>query len=87
MAVPAALTEDQIYHRCPPEKLDFDTTDALEDLELPFGQDRVLRALEFGASMAASGFNLFVLGPSGAGKHELVKRFLCLLYTSDAADE
>ncbi|TVT34889.1 Lon protease family protein [Marinobacter vinifirmus] len=76
MAVPAALTEDQIYHRCPPEKLDFDTTDALEDLELPFGQDRVLRALEFGASMAASGFNLFVLGPSGAGKHELVKRFL-----------
>src|SRR5690554_6715869 len=76
MAVPAALTEDQIYHRCPPEKLDFDTTESLEDLELPFGQDRVLRALEFGASMAASGFNLFVLGPSGAGKHELVKRFL-----------
>ncbi len=62
MAVPAALTEDQIYHRCPPEKLDFDTTDALEDLELPFGQDRVLRALEFGARMAASGFNPFVLG-------------------------
>ncbi|WP_100638364.1 Lon protease family protein [Marinobacter salexigens] len=76
MAVPAALTESQIYHRCPPEKLDFETTETLEDLDLPFGQDRVLRALEFGASMAASGFNLFVLGPTGAGKHELVKRFL-----------
>ncbi|WP_417546417.1 Lon protease family protein [Marinobacter sp.] len=76
MAVPAALTEDQIYHRCPPEKLDFETTEKLDDLELPFGQDRMLRALEFGASMAASGFNLFVLGPTGAGKHELVKRFL-----------
>lgn len=76
MTVPAALTEEQIYHRCPLEKLDFVTTDTLADLELPFGQERVLRALEFGASMAASGFNLFVLGPTGAGKHELVKRFL-----------
>ncbi|SHK26316.1 lon-related putative ATP-dependent protease [Marinobacter antarcticus] len=76
MAVPEALTEDQIYHRCPSEKLDFETTETLEDLELPFGQDRMLRALEFGASMTASGFNLFVLGPTGAGKHELVKRFL-----------
>ncbi|OEY65987.1 Lon protease family protein [Marinobacter sp. X15-166B] len=76
MAVPEALTASQIYHRCPPEKLDFATTDQLQDLELPFGQERVLRALEFGAGMAASGFNLFVLGPAGAGKHELVKRFL-----------
>ncbi|HHX35223.1 MAG TPA: AAA family ATPase [Gammaproteobacteria bacterium] len=76
MTVPAALTEEQIYHRCPLENLDFTTTETLADLEQPFGQDRVLRALEFGASIAASGFNLFVLGPTGAGKHELVKRFL-----------
>lgn len=76
MAVPAALTEDQVYHHCPVEKLDFETTESLEDLELPCGQERVLRALEFGASMQAQGFNLFVLGPSGAGKHELVQRFL-----------
>ncbi|MDY6797274.1 MAG: hypothetical protein SVX28_00770 [Pseudomonadota bacterium] len=38
MAVPAALTEDRIYHHCPPEKLDFETTETLEELELPFGQ-------------------------------------------------
>lgn len=76
MAVPAALTEDQIYHRCPLDKLNFDTTATLAELELPFGQDRLLRAMEFGASMEASGFNLFVLGPSGAGKHELVRQFL-----------
>ncbi len=76
MAVPAALTEHQIYHRCPPERLDFETTETLEDLELPFGQDRMLRALEFGASIAAKGFNLFVLGATGAGKHELVNQFL-----------
>ncbi len=76
MTVPAPLNIDQVYHRCPPEKLDFETTETLEDLELPCGQERLLRALEFGASMEGRGFNLFVLGPSGAGKHELVERFL-----------
>lgn len=76
MAIPAALTEDQIYHRCPLDKLNFETTATLEELELPFGQERLLRAMEFGASMEANGFNLFVLGPSGAGKHELVRQFL-----------
>ncbi|MCK7544610.1 AAA family ATPase [Marinobacter bryozoorum] len=76
MTSPTALTEDQIYHRCPPDKLSFETTETLEDLDQPLGQERVLRALEFGAGMAARGFNLFVLGPSGAGKNELVERFL-----------
>ncbi|AOY88023.1 ATP-dependent protease [Marinobacter salinus] len=75
MALPSPLTPEQVYHRCPLDQLDFDTTESLEDLELPCGQERVLRALEFGASMQADGFNLFVLGPSGAGKHELVERF------------
>ena len=76
MILPTPLTPEQVYHRCPLDQLDFDTTDSLEDLDLPWGQDRVLRALEFGASMQAKGFNLFVLGPSGAGKHALVERFL-----------
>ncbi|SFR47624.1 lon-related putative ATP-dependent protease [Marinobacter daqiaonensis] len=76
MSLPTPLTAEQVYHQCPLDQLDFDTTDALKDLDLPFGQERVLRALEFGASMRADGFNLFVLGPAGAGKHELVERFL-----------
>ena len=76
MSGPKPLTADQVYNRCPPEKFDFDTTDGLEELELPCGQDRVLRALEFGAAIRSDGFNLFVLGPSGVGKHELSQRFL-----------
>jgi len=94
------LTEDQIYHRCPPEQLDFDTTRALEELDLPYGQDRVLRALEFGTAIQSHGFNLFVLGPSAAGKHEVVRQFLhrraegeptppdwCLLFNFESPDK
>lgn len=76
MTRPASLTAEQVYQRCPPEHLDFETTETLEALELPCGQERVLRALEFGASMRGNGFNLFVLGPAGSGRHDLVRRFL-----------
>ncbi len=76
MTRPAPLTAEQVYQRCPPEHLDFETTETLEALELPCGQERLLRALEFGASMRGNGFNLFVLGPAGSGRHDLVRRFL-----------
>ncbi len=75
-ANPLPLTVDQVYHRCPSDQFDFDTTATLEPLDLPCGQERVVRALEFGARMKNQGFNLFVLGPSGASKHELVAQFL-----------
>nr|WP_311946043.1 ATP-binding protein [Halomonas piscis] len=39
-----------------------------------FGQN--LEALRFGTGIQGQGYNLFVLGPSGAGKHEIVQRFL-----------
>ena len=99
MTLPEPLTSEQVYCRCPLEALDFETTESLEDLELPCGQERVLRALEFGAGIGADGFNLFVLGPSGAGKHRLVERVLsrhasqqpappdwCYVYNFQAAD-
>jgi lon-related putative ATP-dependent protease len=40
------------------------------------GQERALSALRFGAGMTNSGYNLYVLGPAGAGKHTTVTRFL-----------
>ena len=83
MAPREPLTADQIYRRCPTEQLVFETTDSLEELELACGQERVFRALDFGTGIRSDGFNLFVLGPAGAGKLELVQRYL----EKRAADE
>lgn len=83
MTGPHPLGEDQVFRHCPPEQLDFETTDSLTEMDLPWGQERALRALEFGTGIRNHGFNLFVLGPGGAGKHELVQRFL----SRRAADE
>ncbi|HKJ71379.1 MAG TPA: ATP-binding protein [Gammaproteobacteria bacterium] len=76
MPAPTPLAADALYRRCDPDGLPFETTDEITDLDQIIGQDRALDALHFGAGMSSSGFNLFVLGPNGIGKHTVVRRFL-----------
>ena len=71
-----ALTFEQVYRECPIEALEFETTEHLEALGLPHGQSRAIRALEFGAGINNSGFNLFVLGPRGIDRHALIRQVL-----------
>ncbi|HKJ88522.1 MAG TPA: ATP-binding protein, partial [Gammaproteobacteria bacterium] len=76
MPGPQPLPAQSLYQRCDPSDLSFRTTADLEDLEQIIGQDRALDALHFGAGIRNDGFNLFVLGPNGLGKHTVVHRFL-----------
>ncbi len=76
MAEIKPLRADQVYRECPLDLLDFDTTEALEALPEPIGQDRFMRAMRFGTGIRNGGFNLFVLGPRGLDRHGLIKRFL-----------
>ena len=71
-----ALTPEQVYRACPVESLDFETTEHLEALGLTHGQQRAVRALEFGAGIDNSGFNLFVLGSRGIDRHALIRQVL-----------
>ncbi|MFB6358866.1 MAG: Lon-like protease helical domain-containing protein, partial [Thiohalorhabdaceae bacterium] len=76
MTGPPPLDPKSLYRHLDPDSLPFETTDEIADLEQIIGQDRAIDALHFGAGMASSGFNLFVLGPNGIGKHTVVQRFL-----------
>jgi lon-related putative ATP-dependent protease len=40
------------------------------------GQERALKAVDFGVSIDAEGYNLFMMGPAGVGKYTMIKRFL-----------
>lgn len=44
---------------------------------MPFGQERALEAIRFGADMKADGYNVFVVGPPGTGRRRLVLDVLC----------
>jgi len=72
----ASLPHTRLYHPCDRADLDFDTTDDLPDLDGVFGQDRAADAIRFGLAIERPGYNLFVLGDHGGGRHWLVNRLL-----------
>ncbi|MGE5265053.1 MAG: Lon protease family protein [Acidobacteriota bacterium] len=71
-----ALPPEALRRACAPESFAFETTADLPALEEVLGQPRAVAALEFGASIASHGFNLFALGSPGSGKTTLVKEYL-----------
>lgn len=71
-----ALTPEQLYYACQPGELTFSTTAELEELNETIGQERAMEAIDFGVGIQHDGYNLFVLGSTGIGKHEVVKREL-----------
>lgn len=61
---------------CNPSLFKFDTTESLEPIQGGIGQDRGIKALEFGLNVDINGYNLYVEGPSGVGKTMYTKHFL-----------
>ncbi len=70
------LTAADLYQRCDLSQLEFENTSELEPLARPLGQDRALEAIEFGVDIDRPGFNLFLVGDPGLGKHDLVRQIL-----------
>ena len=70
------LSSAALYHGCAPEKLGFRTTDDLDDFPGLIGQERAVEAIEFGTNIHRFGYNVFVYGPPGAGKHTLLRHHL-----------
>jgi len=71
-----SLTSEQLYHACDVSSFTFKTTDDLVDAVESIGQPRALDALKFGMGMHHDGYNLYVSGSIGLGKHTMVKRLL-----------
>jgi len=71
-----ALTADQLKPQCTAKTLPFKTTAELEDLPEILGQNRAFQAIEFGINVEHRGFNLYVMGSSGLGKHGLIRKYL-----------
>jgi len=71
-----SLTAAQLRPRCTAESLPFSDTTELEDLTDILGQDRAFKAIDFGINVNHRGFNLYVMGSSGLGKHGLIRKYL-----------
>jgi len=75
-AEPRPLAASELRRTVEPKSLGFKTTTELVPAAGLIGQDRALRAIEFGANIKAMDFNVFVLGPPASGKTTAVKSHL-----------
>lgn len=73
---PEPLPPQRLYRHCDPADLGFATTDELQPLDGHLGQDRAARALEFGLQIPHEGYNVFLLGSTGVGKHGFLAHLL-----------
>ena len=65
-----------LRRKCDPNSLGFATTNDLEGVENLIGQNRALGAIRFGTAIDRPGYNIFALGPQGAGRHAAVLSYL-----------
>ena len=61
---------------CNPDMFHFETTQELEPINDGIGQERGIKALEFGINVDVKGNNLYIEGPSGVGKTMYTKNYL-----------
>ena len=62
------LDYTQLKNSCIPSDFTFQTTEELEPLEGIVGQERAVKAFDFGLAVKMKGYNIYMAGPSGTGK-------------------
>jgi len=70
------LSAEALYQQCDPEQFSFETTETLSPLDEFIGQERAEEAMHFSVEMERDGYNLFVIGPPGSGRHRFVRQYL-----------
>lgn len=61
---------------CDRNMFHFETTQELEPINDGIGQERGIKALEFGINVDVKGYNIYLEGPSGVGKTMYTKNYL-----------
>ncbi|MDD3529825.1 MAG: AAA family ATPase [Gallionellaceae bacterium] len=76
MPASKALDAASLRKRCDPAQFDFSTTAELSATVEVVGQARAVDAVDFGIDIRRPGYNLFVMGEPGSGRHSSVRRLL-----------
>jgi lon-related putative ATP-dependent protease len=74
--LPRPLPAEDLYRNCDLSAVGFETTADLEPLGANIGQERAMEAIRFGVGMDHEGYNLYLMGSAGLGKHALIESTL-----------
>lgn len=67
------LKAEELRFTCQDDLLAFETTETVPPLEVMVGQERAVKAMEFGLFTKSSGYNIYVSGLVGTGKMTYAK--------------
>ncbi|MCL4498756.1 MAG: AAA family ATPase [Chloroflexi bacterium] len=70
------LQPAQLRRVCDPSEVPPASSSEVPPLTGPAGQERAARSIEFALGLKAQGFNLFVAGPAGTGRDQILLRFV-----------
>lgn len=76
MKKPRSLSYKLLRKTFNPNQLNFKTTAELKSLPKFVAQERALEAINFGIGIKSHGYNLYAMGPSGTGKHSIIRTIL-----------
>ena len=71
-----ALKTSELYNKVDLSSLEFKTTSDLKPSGLIIGQQRAFDAINTALGIDYDGYNLFVMGSSGTGRHSLVNKLI-----------
>jgi lon-related putative ATP-dependent protease len=72
----APLPPERLRTVCDPSSLGFSSTAEIDDADVGFIHARAIGAIRLGLDIEGPGYNLFVLGDTGSGRHDIVARLL-----------
>ncbi len=70
------LAANELRTACRPEEFPFGTTADLPPWDEVIGQERAVRAIQFGLGMPNQGYNLYISGVPGTGKSTIIKAMI-----------
>jgi lon-related putative ATP-dependent protease len=72
----APLLAEKLFTACDPAKLACDSTASLPDFDAALIHPRAIEAVHLGLEIKQKGYNLFLLGDTGSGRHAIVSQLL-----------
>ena len=70
------LSYKDLKMTCNPDVFEHDSTEEYTSIDTGIGQDRGIKALEFGINVDIKGYNIYLEGPDGVGKTMYTKHYL-----------
>jgi predicted ATP-dependent protease len=70
------LAPEQLRRTTDPALLSFASTQELAELDHIVGQERAVRAIDFGVEIRSKGYNIYAVGPAGSGRTSTAREFL-----------